>query len=75
MIWIGVDRSNFKEVSAMAEVETDRNVTIPELAVIGKFKESYLYEKSRKDELSGMFRLGKFVRINLRKFHEETHLA
>ncbi len=48
------------------------NLTIPELAEELGVKESYLYEKSRRNQIPGMFRIGKFVRINLPEFYRKV---
>ncbi len=52
-----------------------RLLTIPELAEYTGTKISYLYEQSRHDALAGLHRIGKFVRVDLDEFLEETKVV
>ena len=48
---------------------TGPNVSLKEWARIVDVKLSYAYEQSRHDNISGMFRVGKFIRVNLPAFY------
>ena len=50
-------------------------LTIPELAKRKKTKPSYWYEKTRKDDVPGLRRIGKFVRVDWSEFHESTRVG
>jgi predicted DNA-binding transcriptional regulator AlpA len=45
-----------------------RYATLEEIAKRWGLKRSWLYEKSRKDELPGQFRLGRQIRIDIEAF-------
>ena len=45
------------------------NVSLKEWARIVDVKLSFAYEQSRHDRIPGMFRVGKFVRVNLPAFY------
>ena len=51
------------------------NLTIPQLAEETQTPESYWYEKSRRNEIPGMFRIGRLIRIDLARFYEEVRCA
>jgi len=45
------------------------NVSLREWAKIVDVKDSYAYEASRHNRIPGMFRVGKFVRVNLPAYY------
>ena len=51
-------------------MSTRNKVTLKRLAEMYDLKMSWLYEKSRKDELPGMLRLGHLVRVDPDLFEE-----
>ena len=48
------------------------NVPLMEWAKIVDVKDSYAYELSRHNRIPGMFRVGKFVRVNLPAYYRAT---
>ena len=42
--------------------------TIPQIAEATQLSVSWLYERSRRDELPGMVRLGKYIRVDWDEF-------
>ena len=54
--------------------QNENNVTLKEWAKIVNVKDSYAYEQSRHDRIPGMFRVGKFVRVNLPAFYKAKGL-
>jgi predicted DNA-binding transcriptional regulator AlpA len=47
---------------------SDRLITIQQLAQETQLPISWLYERSRRDQLPGMRRMGKYVRVNRDEF-------
>ncbi len=56
----------------LPELRAHENVTIPEWARIVGVKKSYGYELSRRNAIPGMFRVGKFVRVNLPTYYAKS---
>lgn len=48
---------------------TPTMLTIPQLAAEMQVKESLLYERSRKRQLPGMVKFGRFVRVDKDRFY------
>jgi len=50
--------------------ETHQDVTLRELAAERNLKVSWLYERSRRNELPGQRRYGRLIRVNLQEFDQ-----
>ena len=60
---------------AQKNVSEGENLTIREWARVVNVKVSYAYEASRHNRIPGMFRVGKFVRINLPAYYKAKGLV
>ena len=45
-------------------------LTIPQIAALTQTKSSFWYERSRRDQIPGLVRIGKFVRVDRERFYE-----
>jgi|2_EtaG_2_1085320.scaffolds.fasta_scaffold131821_1 hypothetical protein len=51
------------------------NVSLREWAKIVDVKDSYAYEQSRHNNIPGIFRVGKFVRVHLPTFYKASGIG